>query len=123
MIQPDELPDDAADWSSVAVQFPVLPNDNPASCPGSEDEVFEYVQTESGDVDEAVRDRLMFCRTAKVADTQYWVWKYTESDGEEVLVTYRLDPDGSTTLGLANANGLSLDQFLLADYYGEVYWS
>jgi hypothetical protein len=57
-----------------------------------------------------------------VADAQYWLWSYTEADGEKVFVTCRVDPDSSTCVGLANPNGLSAEQFLLAEYYDEVYW-
>jgi hypothetical protein len=58
-----------------------------------------------------------------VRETQYWIWTYTESDGEETFVTVGLKDNGSTRLGIASPNGLTPDQFLMADYYEEVYWS
>lgn len=122
MIARDQLPDDAADWSAVAISFPRLSDDTSNSCPRSADEIFEYIQKESGDLQNATPGRLVFVRTAQVADAKYWLWSYTEADGEGVFVTCRVDADGATTVGLADPNGLSAEQFLLADYYDEVYW-
>src|SRR5262245_6676131 len=116
------LPEDPADWSTIAVAFPRLADDLEHSCPCSPDEVFEYVQTESGDLDDASRSRLVFLRTAQVAQAKFWLWSYTESEGEELFVTCRVDPDGMATLGVATPNGLNAEQFLLAEYYDEVYW-
>lgn len=78
---------------------------------------------ESGATDQANRERLAFLRTARVAEAQFWVWNYTEHDGEAVFVTYQLNSDGSSVLSLASPNGLSAEQFVLAQYYDEVYWS
>jgi hypothetical protein len=57
MIPREALPDDAADWSTVDVALARLADDSPGSCPVSSDEIFEYVQTESGDTDSADRAR------------------------------------------------------------------
>ena len=105
------------------MSFPRLANDSPRSCPDTEDEIFDYVQTESADTDAAERERLRFVRTARVADADFWLWEYTESDGELCYVTFQRHPDGSSMLGLASPNGLSHEQYLLAEYYDEVYWS
>jgi hypothetical protein len=123
MLARDQLPEDAADWGEVRVELPRLPDNSPDCCPLSEEEVFQFVQTESADVDEADRSRLEFIRTALVSETQYWLWSYTESDGRHVFVTVQADTDGSTTLDLAEPNGLAAEQYLLAHYYDEVYWS
>ena len=123
MIPRDQLPDDAADWTDVEVSFPRLDEDSPQSCPDAEDEIFEYVQSESADTDAAERQRLRFVRTARVADADFWLWEYRESDGELCYVTFQRHPDGSSMLGLASPNGLSHAQYLLAEYYDEVYWS
>jgi hypothetical protein len=117
-----DLPEDAADWSAVAVSLPRLDHDAPDSCPCSAAEIFEYVQMESADVDRADPNRLVFLRTAQVGEVRFWLWFYTDADGEEVFVTCRVDADGSTNLGLASRNGLNAEQFLLAEYYDEVYW-
>jgi hypothetical protein len=123
MIPREELPDDAAEWSSVRVTFNRLPLDTPESCPCAVDDVFEYVQLESADADHADRDRLAFVRTAQVADARFWLWTYTESNGEQVFVAYQLNSDDSSVLGLASPNGLDAEQYMLAEYYDEVHWS
>lgn len=123
MIPREDLPDDAVDWGSIAVSFDRLAEDTPESCPCPPEEIFEYVQMESGATDQANRERLAFLRTARVAEAQFWVWNYTEHDGEAVFVTYQLNSDGSSVLSLASPNGLSAEQFVLAQYYDEVYWS
>lgn len=122
LIRREELPDDAADWHSVKISFDRLTDDGPGSCPESEDEIFAYVAMESADGDEADRSRFRFLRTAQVGDARYWLWEYTEDDGQVCYASFRLSRDGSSTTGLAEPNGLSPEQYLLADYYDEVYW-
>jgi hypothetical protein len=78
---------------------------------------------ESADADHADRDRLAFVRTAQVADARFWLWTYTESNGEQVFVAYQLNSDDSSVLGLASPNGLDAEQYMLAEYYDEVHWS
>lgn len=123
MIRRADLPEDAADWKSVRISFERLQPDREDSCPESRDEIMEYVRMESADTDAAADAALKFLRTARVADASYWLWSYTESDGTMRFVAFRRNEDGSTCLGLAEPNGLSAEQYLLADYYGEVYWS
>ena len=123
MIPREELPEDASDWTGVSVSFPQLPDNSPVSPPCSEDRLFEYVRKESADVERADRARLKFIRTALVSEAKYWLWEYTEEDGELVYVICRVDLEGSNLIGLSTPNGLSHEQYMLADYYDEVYWS
>ena len=123
MIRRDQLPDDAVDWNNVSVSFPRLAEDSADSCPESENRIFEYIQVESADLDAADRSRLRFVRTARIADARFWLWEYSEEDGELQFVVFRQRPDGSTLLGLSSPNGLSHEQYLLANYYDEIYWS
>ncbi len=123
MIPREQLPEDAADWTEVDVTFERLIPDTAESCPQSEDEIFDYVRMESADTESSSRSRLKFLRTAAVGDSRYWMWEYQESDGQRVYVLFQEDFDGSSILGLAEPNGLSQEQYLLADYYDEVYWS
>lgn len=123
MIRREDLPADAADWKSVSVSFDRLQPDREESCPEGRDEIMEYVRMESADTDAAEDAALKFLRTARVGDASYWLWSYTDSGGTLCFVAFRQNPDGSTCLGLAEPNGLSAEQYLLADYYGDVYWS
>jgi hypothetical protein len=123
VIERDQLPDDAADWTGVVVDFPRLDKDSPQSCPLNERHVFEYVRLEAGDLDKADRGRFQFRRTARVKGQHFWLWEYTESDDVRTYVLVQADATGNTIIGLTETNGLNPEQFILASYYDEVYWS
>jgi hypothetical protein len=123
MIARNRLPEDAATWTSVVIDFPRLENDKAESCPLSEDHIFGYVQVEAADLDEADRTRFRFLRSALVKDQRFWLWQYQESDGAFAYVWVQAGAKGETFLGLNDANGLSPEQFVLAAYYNEIYWS
>lgn len=122
MIPRDQLPEDAEDWKDVKVDLDFLLKNAEESCPASRKEIMEYVQMESGDTDDASEESLNFMRTALVEKNECWLWKYVESDGEICYVTFWKTADGETILGLSSANSLSPEQFILAEYYDEVYW-
>lgn len=119
----NSLPEDAADWKDVTVSLPRLNDDSARSCPETTDEIMAYVRLESGDLNDADPRRLTFLRSAVIEKDSFWLWRYEESDGMQCYVTFCLSADGSTSLGLSEPNGLSSEQYLLAVYYGEVYWS
>jgi hypothetical protein len=124
MIERHQLPEDAADWRDVVVDFPRLKRDDPSESPFSEDEVFSYVRLESADLDNASRSRLRFIRTAQVCDQKFWLWEYLESDGVEMYVfTAQGGKGGRSIVSLTEKNGLSPEQYMLAEHYDEVYWS
>jgi hypothetical protein len=123
MIERDQLPEDAADWTGVVVDFPRLEDDNARSCPLNENDVFEFVRVESADLENADRGRFRFLRTARVREERFWLWEYLESDAVLTYVLVQADATGNTTLGLNEPNGHSPEQFILASYYDEVYWS
>jgi hypothetical protein len=123
VIPRSQLPEDAADWRDVAISFPRLAEDGPTSCPHAPSEIFACLQDAGADLRAADRNRLVFARTAQVAAARYWLWTLADAADEPVFVVCRVDPDGSSCLGLARANGLSPDQFLLAEYYDAIHWS
>lgn len=123
MIPRKELPDDAADWTNVSISFSRLTPDSAELCPEPLEEIIRYVQAESGDGDQVSAERLKFIRTALVDANKYWLWSYTEADETLCFVALRQQPDGSLHLGLSETNGLNPEQYLLADYYDEIYWS
>jgi hypothetical protein len=122
MIPRKNLPGDAAEWTSVSVSFPRLEQDSADSCPMTEDQVFDYTRLESADRNKSERVQLRFVRTARVADVSCWLWEYTEEDGQLCYVSFRQNVDGSSVLCIRDSNNLSHEQYLLADYYDEVYW-
>lgn len=119
----DSLPEDPAEWQNIHVDFPRLQRDSPESSPISVDEVMDYVRTESADTANAKEDSLRFLRTARVEDQKYWLWSYTEADGEVCYVFVSEDEDGDLMLSLSSTGGLTSEQYLLADFYELVYWS
>jgi hypothetical protein len=119
----DSLAEDPAEWKDIQVSFPRLPQNSPASCPIPVTEVMDYVRVESADLDDAKEESLRFIRTAQVEDSRYWLWSYTESDGELCYVFFRVSADGDTFLSLSSTGGLSPELYLLADFYELVYWS
>lgn len=123
MIPRSELPKNAADWTDIEISFPRLADDTADSCPVSLHEIMNHVRMESADVGGADPGRLVFIRTAKVGKASFWLWSYHESDGQKCYVVLQTVSDGSNVLGLSEPNGLSPEQYLLADYYDEVYWS
>ncbi len=123
MIRRENLPEDAAEWKSIDVPLPKLANDSPLGCPSTEEEIFEYVQIESADTGRAQRDRLIFLRTAQLGGAKIWLWSYLETDGQQEFVTCICHTGGDVVLSLSSPNGLSEEQYMLAEYYGEVYWS
>ena len=119
----DKLPEDAADWVAVDVDLPRLSPDSAESCPIPLDSVFDYVAKESADTGGAERERLLFVRTAQVASDHYWLWQYVENDGAECFVVVRANDSGQVNMGLSSPNGLSPEQYLLANHFDEIYWS
>lgn len=122
LIPRDQLPYDAEDWKKVEVDFAYLPDNTEKSCPISLKELMEYIRMESADTDKASEESLSFIRTALIKKNKCWIWKYTESDGELCYVTFWKKSWRRTELGISSANGLSPEQFILAEYYDEVYW-
>ncbi len=123
VIAREDLPEDAKDWTEISVSLPFLEDNSPASSPRSEDEIFNYVNMESADCGSADRGRLKFIRTAGIEDNKFWLWEYTEKDDEPTFVCLKVEKDGTSLLGLASPNGLSYEQYLLAEHYEEIYWS
>jgi hypothetical protein len=116
-----DLPDDAADWRDIVVELPRLTPDTPDDCPLSLADIMEYVRMESADTDSVPDDALKFVRTASIGDSSVWLWSLTESDGTVCYVTVTSRPN-RVTLGLSDANGLTPEQYMLAEHYDEVYW-
>lgn len=112
------MPEDNADLATVEVDFARLPGDSPASCPVPMNEVLEYLAMEVPDGASLQADGLEFVRTARVEDTDYWIWSFSEPDGQPAYVTVFVNADGTTTVGYeANEYELRPEQFILGDYH------
>lgn len=73
-------------------------------------------------LDAASPEQLAFLRTAVIDGDPCWIWRFTETDGTECYLSYREFTGRGAALGLSEANGLSPEQYLLAEHYDEVYW-
>jgi hypothetical protein len=122
VISRKDLPEDAADWTNVSVDFERLEPDDASACPCPMEEIVEYIRDESADLDDAREEQVQFLRTAQIGKVKYWIWRYTESDGEACYLTVSDAPGGISNMGLSAANGLSPEQYMLADYFEEIYW-
>ncbi len=121
MIPPkNTLPTDVEQWKDVQVSLPRLPEDSQTSCPDPLSEIMDYVRRESADGTKAKRASLRFLRTAQIEGSQFWMWTYTESDGEICYVYYHDRVGRGATLGLQSTRGLTPEQFMLAVHYGKL---
>jgi hypothetical protein len=107
-----KLPKKFKDRKGISVSFPRLSPDSPRSCPLSIREIMEYVRVESADLEKAKRKSLVFLRTAEVGEYLYWLWRFTESNGEECYVTVQYEPNCTVVIGLTGSEGLSPEEYL-----------
>jgi len=77
----------------------------------------DYVAIESGDCGDAREDSLKFIRTARLNKSPYWLWSYTNDDGDFYYVCLGLNARGQTILSLTSTHDLTPEQYILADYY------
>jgi hypothetical protein len=118
MIALENTPDDIEEWAKLPVDFPFLSKNTVEECPISMEDIQNYLSLEDADFDSVEFRELTFLRTAKVAEQNYWIWKYNESDGTECYVTVSSDAEGSTVTGMDSNNfNLSPEQFMLATHY------
>jgi hypothetical protein len=118
MLSYEQMPKDNADLARVRVSFPYLEDNSARTSPASMDEILNYLASEVPDGDVVEPKDLHFIRTARVAQHDYWIWRFTESDGSEAYVTVSRRPDGQISLGYdSNYYGLSPEQFMLGDYH------
>lgn len=119
MIPYEQMPEDNADLARVEVSFPYLAENTAETCPVPIEDILEYLAAEAVDGEDLAAEDLEFLRTARVAEWDYWIWRFTESDGSEAYVTVSRRPDGQTCVGYdENYYGLSPEQFMLGDYHG-----
>lgn len=120
MLTAEDMPDDNADLADAEAEFPRLTPDSARGCPVPLADLLRYLADEVPGGDSLTRGDLTFARTARVADAEYWVWRFREPgvQGDQAFAT--VSRSGSrVTLGCeTNYYGLSPEQFVLGDYYG-----
>jgi hypothetical protein len=119
MLPSDRMPEDNADLARTVVSFPYLPQNLAETCPVLMDEILDYLALEAPDGDVLEAEDLQFLRTARVVEYDYWIWRFTESDGSEAYVAVSRRSDGQTCVVYdTNYYGLSAEQFMLGNYHG-----
>ncbi|NUQ62214.1 MAG: hypothetical protein HUU20_06985 [Pirellulales bacterium] len=80
-------------------------------------EILHYLSLESPDGDSIQAADLRFLRTAQVADAEYWIWEFHESDGAKCYVTVE-QKGHDTSIGYDEDYwGLTPEQYMLAEYH------
>src|SRR5436190_7839532 len=128
MIPPrDHLPRTWKGLASLTFDLPRLAPDTPVSCPRSEQEILEYLDVEAPGGSESGSERviqfeLRFIRTALVNSSKYWIWRFKDESGTDCYVAVQERTDGESVLGYDESFGLSPEQWLVLDYYGDEEW-
>ena len=116
VLAPEDMPDDNADLARVSVEFERLTPDSPSGCPVPLEDLLDYLADEVPDGESLTADELTFVRTAKVADADYWVWRFREP-GPMASATVSTSAGEVVTGYEANYYGLTPEQFVLGDYH------
>ncbi len=119
MLTRTQMPEDNAELAKVQVSFARLDPDSAAACPVPLEDLLAYLDLEVPDGDQLTAADLQFVRTARVAERDYWLWRFTQPgpDGEEAYATACLD-DGEVSLGYeTDYYGLTPEQYLLGEYH------
>ena len=109
------MPEHRADLASVPVDFPNLDPAQTSRHIKLAARAVAYLEREGVELD--VED-LTFLRSAQVAERRFWIWSFRDDLNELAYVTALEDPRGRVSLGYDDADGLTPEQALLAEYHG-----
>jgi hypothetical protein len=114
-----EMPDDNADLAQVRVEFERLAPDSPAACPVGVDELLAYLTDEVPHGESLSADDLAFVRTARVEESEYWLWRFREPgvSGDDAYASVSRSGQAVTLGYEANYYALTPEQFILGDYH------
>jgi hypothetical protein len=97
------------------VPLPYLPENSPASCPVSVQELLRYVRSNAEGARHVCIDQLVFVRTARIEDCGYWLWRFPAAG----LASYALvmqDAEGPWLTCHQSLGGMAPEDVLIADY-------
>jgi hypothetical protein len=118
MIPYQDMPENNREIAKLEVSFPNLESNTPASCPVQVSEILEYLNDEAPSDDSISEKDLKFIRTAQVAESEYWIWEFQDSEGTKYYVTVSRSPQGSTEISYdENFYSLTPKQFILGTYH------
>ncbi len=128
MIPPrEQLPKSWKGLKRYRFDLPRLIPDDPSACPVTKAKMLEYLDMEapggaqSGSSD-VIRVELHFVRTAVLNDSKYWLWSFTADDARDCYVAVQETRDGGSILGFDEMFGLTPEQWLVLDFYGDEDW-
>jgi len=102
---------------TIEVSLPRLEPDSPETCPAPMDYILEYIGVETDLGGNNPPGPIEFLRTAKIGETEYWIWKFLDGDGDENYVTVGRWPDGCTITGCDGTFDMTPEQFLVAEHF------
>ena len=97
------------------VPLPYLPENSPASCPVSVQELLRYVRSNAEGARHVRIDQLVFVRTARIEGCGYWLWRFPAAG----LASYALvmeDAEGPWLTCHQSLGGMAAEDVLMADY-------
>ena len=103
------------DVRSVQVSLQRLDPDSPNECPVPLNDIVEHVETEEMELKQP--PALKFLRTALIAQTRYWIWTYTDNDGNANYAVAALWPNGQTLTHCDGTFDMTPEQYLLASHF------
>jgi hypothetical protein len=97
------------------VPLPYLPENSPASCPVSVQELLRYVRSNAEGARHVRVDQLVFVRTARIDDCGYWLWKFPAA-GLASYALVMLDAEGPWLTCHQGLGAMAPEEVLIADY-------
>jgi len=97
------------------VPLPYLPENSSASCPVSVQELLRYVRSNAEGARHVRIDQLVFLRTARIADCDYWLWRFPAA-GLASYALVMLDAEGPWLTCHQSLGGMAPEDVLIADY-------
>jgi hypothetical protein len=128
MIPPrNQLPRSWKGLAKLTFELPRLTPDKPTNCPRTEQDILEYLAVEAPGGSQSGSDRVLqfdlrFIRTALVNSSKYWLWGFKDERNTDCCVAVQELPNGDSVLGYDESFGLSPEQWLVLDYYGDEDW-
>jgi hypothetical protein len=115
MIPLEQMPEYRRDLVNVPVDFPPLDEEQAVRHVEFVDSLLEYLELE-GEADLSAKD-LTFLRSAQVGEKRFWIWEFEGDSSDKYYAVASEKPNGSTRLSYDPAEGLTPEQFMLAEYH------
>jgi hypothetical protein len=105
------------DVRTVQIELPRLTPDSAASCPVPFEQVLEHAATEFDDGTDKPQMHLTFLRTARIAETSYWIWTFSDPEDGESYVLVSLWPPNIACIECDDTFEMTPEQFIVATHF------